>query len=207
MAFFSQKKKDTNDFGMPVPPMGDMNSMSPDMQQSPPNQYNQQYYGPGQDMNMPPQDPSQGMPMQQTQDYSQYPNQGYDQSQQSYPAQQQDYASQDSAKERIEEIAEAIIDEKWNELIKDINKVIEWKERTDGEIKKIQQQLEDLKDRFDNLHRGILGKITEYDQNLTNVGTEIKAMEMTFQKILPTFTENVNKLDRIIRGTGQAPPK
>ena len=101
--------------------------------------------------------------------------------------------------ERFEEIAEAIINEKWNELIRDINKVIEWKERTDTQIKRIEQEIVNLKERFESLHRGVLGKISSYDQNLTNVGTEIKSMQMAFKKILPTFTENVNKLERLAR--------
>jgi len=42
-----------------------------------------------------------------------------------------------------------------------------------------------------------IGKISEYDKNITDVGVEIKAMEKVFQKVLPTFTENVNKIDRL----------
>lgn len=103
-------------------------------------------------------------------------------------------------KERVEEIAEAIIEEKWNELVKDINKVIEWKEKTESRITKLEQSLKDLRSSFDNLHRGMLGKISDYDKNLVEVGTEIKAMEKVFQKVLPTFTENVNKLSRIVDG-------
>jgi len=103
-------------------------------------------------------------------------------------------------KDRIEEVAEAIIDEKWNDLLKDINKVIEWKEKTESRISKLEQSLKDLKSSFESLHQGMLGKISEYDKNITDVGTEIKAMERVFQKVLPTFTENVNKLDRLAKG-------
>jgi len=53
---------------------------------------------------------------------------------------------------------------------------------------------------FDKLHQAIIGKIAEYDKNILNVGTEIKAMEKVFQKVLPTFTENVNELSRVTRG-------
>ncbi|MBR9699684.1 hypothetical protein GOV09_04465 [Candidatus Woesearchaeota archaeon] len=106
----------------------------------------------------------------------------------------------DDIRERVEEIAEAIIDEKWNNLMKDINKVIEWKEQTETVLNTVIQEIKNLKERFESLHKGILGKISEYDQNLTNVGSEIKAMEMAFQKILPTFTENVNKLERYTKG-------
>jgi len=146
------------------------------------------------EFNQPPM-PPQGDP-QQAQNYGQPQYQ-------EYPAepQQESFApQQDDVKDRVEEIAEAIIDEKWNELVKDINKVVEWKERTDMDLTKIQQDIENLKERFESLNKGILGKITEYDQNLTSVGTQIKAMDMAFQKILPTFTENVNKLDRIVKG-------
>jgi hypothetical protein len=101
--------------------------------------------------------------------------------------------------ERIEEIAEAIIDEKWNEIVKSINKIIEWKERTDSTITRLEQQIIDMKQDNDNLTKGVLGKIGEYDSNLVNIGSEIKAMEKVFQKVLPTLTENVHALDKITK--------
>ncbi len=103
-------------------------------------------------------------------------------------------------KERIEEVAEAIIDEKWDELVKSINKIIEWKNKSEAKIFSLEQQFEDLKNDFDKLHQAVIGKIGEYDQNILNVGTEIKVMEKVFQKVLPTLTENVNELSRITKG-------
>jgi archaellum component FlaC len=99
--------------------------------------------------------------------------------------------------ERIEELAEAIIDEKWNEIVKSINKIADWKERTESKITKLEQQMDDLKASFEQLHQGILGKIGEYDKNLVNISAEIKAMDKVFQKVLPVMTENVNELSRI----------
>ena len=46
----------------------------------------------------------------------------------------------------------------------------------------------DLKSDFDGLHKAILGKIGEYDKNLVNIGTDIKAMEKVFQKVIPILT-------------------
>jgi len=103
-------------------------------------------------------------------------------------------------KERIEEVAEAIIDEKWDELVKNINKIIEWKNKSEAKISSLEQQFKDLKNDFDKLHQAVIGKIGEYDQNILNVGTEIKVMEKVFQKVLPTLTENVNELSRITKG-------
>ncbi|MBW2983881.1 hypothetical protein KY361_02100 [Candidatus Woesearchaeota archaeon] len=102
-------------------------------------------------------------------------------------------------REQIEEIAESIIHEKWEDLLKSLNKLNEWKTKTETDIGKMQGDIDNLKQTFDNLHKGVLGKIGEYDKNLSMVGTEIKAMEKVFQKVLPTFTENVNKLDRLTK--------
>ena len=96
-----------------------------------------------------------------------------------------------------EELIEAIIDEKWNELVKDINKIIDWKLAAEGRLSAMEQEIKDLKGEFDKLHQGVVGKIGEYDKNILDVGSEIKAMEKVFAKILPVFTENVSELSRI----------
>jgi hypothetical protein len=152
--------------------------------------------------NMSQQMPSQPgpMPQQPYQMPEQYPDMGPSPMQQSPPmAPPQDYPSPTpvTEKERIEELAEAIIDEKWNELVKDINKVIDWKEKTETRINKIEQQLLDIRSGLESLHKSLIAKITDYDKNIENVGVEIKAMEKVFQKVLPSLTENVNRLERL----------
>lgn len=102
-----------------------------------------------------------------------------------------------NSSESTEELVETIIEEKWNELMKDITRIIEWKNKTETRIAAMDQQFKDLKDNFDKLHSAIVSKIGEYDQNILNVGTEIKAMEKVFQKVLPSFTDNVSELTRI----------
>jgi len=96
-----------------------------------------------------------------------------------------------------EEMIEAIIDEKWNELVRDINKIIEWKQKADTKIITMEQQMNDLKDQFDKLHQAIISKINDYDKHIVDVGTELQAMEKTFSKVLPTFVDNVSELSRI----------
>lgn len=96
-----------------------------------------------------------------------------------------------------EELIEAIIDEKWNDLMGDINKVIAWKDATESRIAKLEQRLQDTLDRFDKLHHAVVGKVGEYDQHILQVGAEVKAMEKVFSKVLPAFTDNVAELSRI----------
>jgi hypothetical protein len=83
------------------------------------------------------------------------------------------------------------------DLVKDINKIIDWKNKTEARMTQIEQEFQDLKAEFDKVHNAVLGKIGEYDKNILDVGAEIKAMEKVFSKVLPQFTDNVNELTRI----------
>ncbi len=93
-----------------------------------------------------------------------------------------------------EEYIESVIDEKWTELEGDIQKIIEWKNRSEKRISSLEQSFNDLKDRFEKLHAALIGKIESYDKNILEVGAEIKAMEKVFSKVLPVFTDNVKQL-------------
>jgi DNA-binding transcriptional MerR regulator len=97
----------------------------------------------------------------------------------------------------IEETTEAIINEKWKEITGNLQKIISWKENMEAKLNHLEGNFKSLQNNFDKLHQAIIGKIGEYDQNILNVGTEVKAMEKVFQKILPTFTENVSELSRL----------
>ncbi|MBI2147759.1 hypothetical protein HYU19_04780 [Candidatus Woesearchaeota archaeon] len=119
----------------------------------------------------------------------------------------QDMAGSDiplDEEERIHEIAESIIDEKWASLIENVNKILDWKDATESRISKMEQSIEDLKHSFDKLHEGVLGRIGDYDKSMVDLGTEIKALEKVFQKILPSFMENVSELSRITQRVKKA---
>ena len=137
--------------------------------------------------------PQGNIQQQQMQDF---PQQTYAQ-----PMPQFEQPPQQVDREQIEEIVEAIIDEKWKEFERDIKLIIEWKDKTESKIDQMDQQLRDLAGSLNTLQKSIIGKVSEYDKNLTNVGVEIKAMEKVFQKVLPSLTENVNKLERMSKGS------
>lgn len=97
----------------------------------------------------------------------------------------------------VEEMIEAVIDEKWNEFLKDLTKLIEWKNATEERINNLEQQFEDLQREFDKVHSALINKVEDYDENIKDVGADVKAMEKAFSKILPEFTENVSELSEI----------
>lgn len=98
---------------------------------------------------------------------------------------------------KIEELVETIIEEKWEELLRDVNKIVNWKNKVESRVSEIEMRLDHLKESFSDLQKAIVGKVGEYDKHIMEVGSEIKAMERVFSKVLPTFTENVNELSNI----------
>ena len=99
--------------------------------------------------------------------------------------------------ERIEELAEAIIEEKWTDLMENINRIVEWKDKTEARITQLETVMKSMKDDFDKMHTSVLERVGEYDKHIGEVGTEVKALEKVFQKVLPGFIENVSELSRI----------
>jgi len=110
-------------------------------------------------------------------------------------------SSPDNLYERVEEIAEGLIDEKWDDLIVEVKKIIEWKEKFEEKSIKINSDLEKLKEDFKTLHQGVLGKVEEYDKRMQDVGTELKAVGKVFKDVVPIFTDNVKELRHITNFT------
>ena len=104
-------------------------------------------------------------------------------------------------KEQIEEVAEAIIDEKWKEFEDDLKVIVDWKEKAESRVNRLEQQMKDFTVSLSGLQKSLVSKVSEYDKNITDVGIEIKAMEKVFEKVLPSLTENVNKLDRLAKSS------
>jgi len=99
--------------------------------------------------------------------------------------------------ELIEQIAETIIDEKWQKVTENIGDLAAFKENVSLNLTAIKQEMLRMQGRFDSLQRGVLGKIHDYDTNIADVGTEIKALEKVLQKIMDPLTSNIKDLQKI----------
>ena len=106
----------------------------------------------------------------------------------------------DNLYERMEEVAESLIDEKWDELIAEVKKIVEWKEKIEEKQSMMNNELDKLKEDFKILHQGVLGKLDDYDQRMQDVGTELKAVGKVFKDVVPDFVDNVKELKGITQG-------
>ena len=118
--------------------------------------------------------------------------------QQAYPPQQAS-GKDDTMYSRMEEIAENLIDEKWDELIAEVKKIVEWKEKIEEKQQRMETDLAKLKEDFKTLHQGVLGKLDEYDGRMREVGTDLKAVGKVFKDVVPQFVENVKELSAVTK--------
>ncbi|MEK6899755.1 MAG: hypothetical protein AABX05_01395 [Nanoarchaeota archaeon] len=99
--------------------------------------------------------------------------------------------------ERIEEITESMIDEKWDDLILEVKKIIDWKSKVEEKQNKLVLDVQKLKEDFVMLHEAVLGKLEDYDTRMQAVGTDLKAVGKVFKDVIPTFVDNVKELSSI----------
>ena len=98
-----------------------------------------------------------------------------------------------------EEIVESVVEEKWQRISKEFAKMSEWKDSVNARMERIEQQILDLKSNLDGLHKAIIARVGEYDKTLSEVGTEIKAMEKVFKDVLPEMTTNIQELSKLTK--------
>jgi len=99
--------------------------------------------------------------------------------------------------ERIHEIAESIVNEKWEEFMSRVGDLAAWQERVNMNISAIKQEIVRIQDRYENLQKAVLGRIGDYDKGITDVHTEMKALEKVFERIVEPLVTNVKELERI----------
>jgi len=73
--------------------------------------------------------------------------------------------------EQIEEIAESIIDERWQQIVESVGDINLFKEKVTTDIASIKQEILRLEQRFENLQKSILGKVREYDKKIKKIIT------------------------------------
>lgn len=102
--------------------------------------------------------------------------------------------------ESMQEIVEAIIDERWQEVVASVGDITLWKSRVEDDIAAIKQEILRLEDRFTRLQASIIGKVDEYQKGISQVSTEMAALEKVFGKIMEPLTSNIKELQRLTQG-------
>ncbi|MEA3379230.1 MAG: hypothetical protein U9Q69_06395 [Nanoarchaeota archaeon] len=97
----------------------------------------------------------------------------------------------------VQSLVEEVIDEKWRDLMASIGDITSWKVRMGDEVEAIKQEILRVQNRFDNLQSSVLGKVDSYSKGINELGTEMKALEKVFEKIVEPLATNIKELSRI----------
>lgn len=120
---------------------------------------------------------------------------------QSYGYSQQQPAAVDT--EAIEEIAESIINEKWEEARAKISSIAEWKDYTENRLGSMEERNKRVEKALDSLQAALLGKVQQYGQDIKSLNTEMKSIEGAFSKLLSPLSANIQELQKITGKMGQ----
>ncbi len=99
--------------------------------------------------------------------------------------------------DQIQQIVEAVVEEKWEELTSKMGDLSLWKESMNNDVESVKQEILRTQDRINNLQNVVIGKVTEYSRGITDINTEMKALEQVFQKILQPLTSNIKDLNKV----------
>lgn len=99
--------------------------------------------------------------------------------------------------ESVQEIVESIIDERWQEVVASVGDITLWKSKMEDDVAAIKQEILRLEDRFSRLQASIIGKVDEYQKGISQVSSEMVALEKVFGKIMEPLTSNIKELQRI----------
>ncbi len=99
--------------------------------------------------------------------------------------------------ERTQQLAESIIKEKWNDFNEKVGNFELWKEKVDTNIISLKQELIRTQQRFENLEKAVLNKVSDYNKTMESVNTEMKALEKVFEKIIDPLTSSIKELKKV----------
>ncbi|MDP3918716.1 MAG: hypothetical protein Q8Q35_02315 [Nanoarchaeota archaeon] len=118
---------------------------------------------------------------------------------QAYQQQQAYYPQQQSAPNYADTqaIVEQIIEEKWRALMKDVGDISVFKARVSDDMEAVKQELIRTQRRLEDLQVAVMGKVKDYHTGVSQIGSDMKALEQVFSKILEPLTMNIKELGRI----------
>jgi hypothetical protein len=110
-------------------------------------------------------------------------------------------------KDLVEETVEKIMDEKWEKVIENVQAVIEWKESQTNQLNQVKEDILSIKDKVEQVEKNLFNKITEYDKDIVDVSSELRALEKVLNQITPTLVNNITELGKITQELKNIAPK
>jgi len=117
---------------------------------------------------------------------------------QPFPQTQQQEPKQDEWESYIQGIIEEAIEDKLGNVNNLISELKVWKERIELEISKINEKINALDGRINNLYEILAKKIEEYDKGIKEATVEVEALHRLIRTMIPAISESTKELKETI---------
>ncbi len=114
----------------------------------------------------------------------------------------------DQAMETIQQVLEQIIDEKWKAASSELAALRSAERSNSNKIEQINEDMDKLSQRIDNVQNVMLGKTEDYNKTLSDVNIELQAFEKVIDRLVPTISDSIKELRDLIddlKKAGQPP--
>jgi len=132
--------------------------------------------------------------------YSETDGEQTEEQEESAPQQQYsyNYGQKPVNAEYVEEIAEEIINEKWNEFKSSVGDISELKNYIDSRLSNLNERIKKIDINIEKIKSVILEKIQENSRDVKNMSAEMQALQSVFSKVLQPFVSSVRELNEIM---------
>lgn len=97
-----------------------------------------------------------------------------------------------SSSESFSEIAEQVFDQKIVKIKSELSKLDDFRADTDGKLSLIRERLKRIESIIDTLQDSIIKKIGEYGQNIQDLGSDLRATQDSFSKMVTPLSSKIN---------------
>ena len=94
--------------------------------------------------------------------------------------------------EKAEEIVDTLIDEKWEELVKEVKKIVDFKEKIEDNLKKTENEVKIINENFLRIKEDFWIKLDLYDENIKKASQLLWKFRLVGTKVIPEFIECVS---------------
>ncbi|MBD3319420.1 hypothetical protein GF342_05950 [Candidatus Woesearchaeota archaeon] len=92
-----------------------------------------------------------------------------------------------------------MVDDRVKEVQDDVAELAKWRSQVDADLQGLEAEVKDIKSMLKQRREEDQSRFQRYDQHLSEVKVELKAMQEVFQKGLPEFTKGIQELSRIVK--------
>jgi len=103
-------------------------------------------------------------------------------------------AAAPTSNEAVQELAEEIINEKWEEFKTKLGNMSELKRYTESKLKQVEERVKRIELNFDKVQLGIMGQVKQYGSRIDSLDAEVQALQSAFSQILQPLVSSVKEL-------------